>query len=218
MTEANVSGKAQDDMRKILSLCPIMPVVSINSVEHAVPLAHALLAGGARSIEVTLRTSCALAAIEEIADKVPDILVGAGTVLTAADFGRVMDAGAAFAISPGHTGQLIKKAMESEFPYLPAASTASEIMSLRDRGFHNLKLFPAGVVGGVSMLKAIGAPISDIQFCPTGGVNKDNAKSYLDLANVICVGGSWVAPNSAMDAGEWGAIEALMADGLQAVS
>ena len=217
MTDVTVDASIQETMREILALCPIMPVVTIDHVDQAVPLAQALLAGGARSIEVTLRTDCALAAMERIAEQVPDIMVGAGTVMNIADLDRVRAAGARFAISPGHTDSLVQKACAGDFPYLPAASTVAEVMGLRERGFRYLKLFPAAVAGGVDLLKAIGAPIPDVRFCPTGGVSRENAASYLKLSNVICVGGSWVAPKRIMADRDWNGIESLMREGLEAV-
>lgn len=187
----------------ILSLAPVMPVVSLPSLDLAVPLARCLVEAGARTIEITLRNDCALEAIERVATAVPEILVGAGTVLNSADFNRVRAAGAAFAISPGCTADLAEAARRDEFPYLPAVSTVSEMMCLRDLGFQFLKLFPAKVVGGPAFLKAVGAPLPDIRFCPTGGVRADTAADYLALDNVACVGGSWIAPTKAIQARDW---------------
>ena len=216
MSKETVSPLTQELVREVLALCPIMPVVTIKDPEHAVPLARALQQGGARSIEVTLRTDSALDAIARIAQDVPEIRVGAGTVLSPKDLDDVREAGASFAISPGHTKTLIDHACETDFPYLPAASTVSEVMGLRERGFRYLKLFPAVAVGGTATLKSIGAPIPDVSFCPTGGVSRQNLNEFLNLANVICVGGSWVSPTEAMESGHWDRIEELMYDAVQA--
>ena len=187
----------------ILALSPVMPVISLPALDLAVPLARCLADAGARTIEITLRNEFALEAIERVATAVPEILVGAGTVLDVEDFARVRSAGAAFAISPGCTNALAEAASKDEFPYLPAASTVGEMMTLRDLGFRFIKLFPANVVGGPAFLRAVGAPLPDIRFCPTGGITSATAADYLALANVACIGGSWIAPPQAIRDRDW---------------
>lgn len=193
----------QDIADAMMRRGPVMPVLTIERVEDALPLAEALLAGGISVAEVTLRTAVALAAMEQIAKALPEMAVAAGTVLEAAQFAQVRDAGATLAISPGFTDALLEAALETGVAYLPAAATASEVMTLRGRGFKCQKFFPATVAGGVPALKAIGAPIQDVQFCPTGGVTEANAADFLALKNVICVGGSWIAPGELLRAGDW---------------
>lgn len=195
-------------MREICSIAPVVPVIVIEDIAHAEPLARALVAGGLPVLEVTLRTPAALDAIRAMA-KVPGAIVGAGTVLTADDMDRARDAGATFAVSPGLTEALISRCENSDVPMLPGAATASEAMRALEAGFDMLKFFPAGPAGGPGYLKALGGPLPQLSFCPTGGVSVDNAKDYLALKNVVCVGGSWVAPDAMLKAGDWAGIEAL---------
>lgn len=201
----------QDAIRleKIMNTAPVIPVVAINSVASGVELARALVAGGLPAIEVTLRTPVAVDALRAIADEVEGAIAGAGTVLNAEQLEAVERAGARFAVSPGATDALLSAAETSNVPLLPGSATASEIMALGDRGYSHLKFFPAADSGGFGFLKSIGSPLPDFRFCPTGGINPNNAKDYLGLKNVICVGGSWVAPGSLIEAGKWDEITAL---------
>lgn len=194
--------------REICALAPVIPVLVIHDAAHARPLAEALVAGGLPALEVTLRTPAALDAICAMSE-VPGGVVGAGTLVTREDVSAAIEAGAAFGVSPGATGKLIGACMEENLPLLPGAATASEAMGLLEQGFDMLKFFPAEANGGAPALKAIGAPLPAISFCPTGGVSADNAASYLSLPNVVCVGGSWVAPDYLVRAGDWAEIESL---------
>lgn len=193
---------------EICELAPIVPVLVIHDLAHARRLAEALIAGGLPALEVTLRTPVALEAIAEMA-KVPGGQVGAGTLLTPADVAAAKAAGATFGVSPGATDRLLLACEDADLPILPGAATASEAMRLLERGYTVQKFFPAEASGGAPALKAIGAPIPQVRFCPTGGVTPDNAPTYLSLPNVICAGGSWVAPQAMMEAGDWSGIEAL---------
>lgn len=194
--------------REIAALAPIIPVLVVDDAAHARPLAEALVAGGLPALEVTLRTPAALDVIREMA-KVPGGVVGAGTLLTPADVQAAKEAGATFGVSPGATDRLLDACEEADLPLLPGAATATEAMRLLERGYTMLKFFPAEASGGAPALKSIGAPIPQISFCPTGGVSMKNANDYLSLPNVLCAGGSWVAPKDAVEAGDWSRIEAL---------
>lgn len=187
---------------------PIIPVVVVEDASHAAGLAKALLAGGIKAIEVTLRSSAALDAIEAIATEAPGIFVGAGTVLSPDDMVRSVAAGAQFLVSPGVTQTLLNTGEASGTPYLPGVATASEAMALRELGYARMKFFPADAAGGPTALKGLGGPLPDIAFCPTGGVNANNATEYLHLANVFAVGGSWLAPTALISAQDWPEIEA----------
>ncbi len=193
--------------RKLCSLAPVVPVLVLNDVDRAALLAKALVAGGLPVLEVTLRTEYALAAIREMA-KVPGGHVGAGTVLSRDDVMRAKDAGAGFAVSPGATEKLVQACIEAELPLLPGAVTASEAMRLAEMGYDMLKFFPAEAVGGAPALKSLAGPLPRLSFCPTGGVSPQNAPDYLKLPNVVCVGGSWIAPDKAVKDGDWQGIEA----------
>lgn len=192
----------------LCKLAPVIPVIVVDDVDHAVPLAEALVEGGLPVLEVTLRTPCALDAIRAMA-AVPGARVGAGTVLSAHDAANAKAAGATFAVSPGATPALIAACTAQGLPLLPGAASASEVMTLLERGYRTLKFFPAGPAGGPAMLKALGGPLPQATFCPTGGVSLANATDYLSLANVACVGGSWVAPAKMMAAGDWAGITEL---------
>ncbi|TBX28022.1 bifunctional 4-hydroxy-2-oxoglutarate aldolase/2-dehydro-3-deoxy-phosphogluconate aldolase [Nioella sediminis] len=194
--------------RNIAALAPIIPVLVVDDVAHARPLAEALVAGGLPALEVTLRTPAALDVIREMA-KVPGGVVGAGTLLTPADVKAAKEAGATFGVSPGATDKLLDACEEADLPLLPGAATATEAMRLLERGYTMLKFFPAEASGGAPALKSIGAPIPQISFCPTGGVSMKNANEYLSLPNVLCAGGSWVAPKDAVESGDWARIETL---------
>ena len=193
----------------ILTRARVVPVISIDRLEDAVPLAHSLVAGGLPVLEVTLRTPAALEAIRQIARKVPGAVIGAGTVLTPADLAAVTSAGAAFAISPGATETLYAAAAESSIPWLPAIATASELMVGLEHGYRRFKFFPAEASGGVAALKAFSGPFPQARFCPTGGIDAGKAPAYRALSNVITVGGSWMLPKSAIDNRRWDEITAL---------
>jgi 2-dehydro-3-deoxyphosphogluconate aldolase/(4S)-4-hydroxy-2-oxoglutarate aldolase len=198
-------------IEKFLRLSPVMPVVTFTDAAVAADVARALVRGGIRVIEVTLRTPVALQAIEAIAKAVPDITVGAGTVCSIADLKASAEAGAAFAISPGATPTLLSAGASGPIPYLPAVATASELMAGMAAGYRFFKFFPAGPAGGIPMLNCLGGPFPDARFCPTGGISQDSVKSYLDLPNVLCAGGSWLTPAAAMSRKDWGLIESLAA-------
>lgn len=204
MTPQQASKRAAE----ICRLAPVVPVLVVEDVTKARPLAEALVAGGLPALEVTLRTPAALEVIREMA-KVKGGVVGAGTLITPADVAAAKEAGALFGVCPGATDRLLAACEEADLPLLPAAATATEVMALLERGYTLQKFFPAEVNGGVPALKAIGAPLPQVTFCPTGGVTPKNAPEYLALANTICVGGSWVAPRNLVEAGDWAGIEAL---------
>jgi len=187
----------------------VIPVIVLQEVAHAVPMARALVAGGIRMLEVTLRTPVALACIEAIAKEVPQALVGAGTVRSAADAQAAAMAGARFAVSPGYTRSVGKACHELGLALLPGVATGSEIMLAQEDGYTALKFFPAVPSGGTAMLKAWNGPFNDVQFCPTGGITAANAREFLALPNVACVGGSWLTPADALLAGDWERIERL---------
>jgi 2-dehydro-3-deoxyphosphogluconate aldolase / (4S)-4-hydroxy-2-oxoglutarate aldolase len=193
----------------ILQAGPVMPVVVIDDAAHAVPLAQALVAGGIRAIEITLRTGAALDAVQAIARDVPGAIPGVGTALTGADVLAALDAGAKFIVSPGATPALMEAAIGSGLPFLPGVATASELMAGMAAGLSAFKFFPAAQAGGVEGLKALAGPFPHARFCPTGGVNAANAASYLALPNVACVGGSWLAPREMIAAGAFAKIETL---------
>ena len=197
------------DIAAIARLAPVIPVLTIESRETAVPLARALVRGGLPVLEVTLRTEVALDALKAIVAEVPEAVVGAGTVLDPARLEQVQRAGARFAVSPGCTDALARAARSSGIPFLPGVQTVSEAMALADRGFRLLKFFPADAAGGLTWIKAVGAPLADLCFCPTGGITAETAPAYLGLANVACVGGSWVAPRGAVATGDWQSVERL---------
>ncbi len=193
----------------VLRAGPVIPVLVIEDENDAVPLACALVAGGVRVLEVTLRTPAALGAVRAIARDVPDAIVGVGTISRQGEFAEAAEAGARFAVSPGITDALIRAAAESGLAYLPGVMTPSEVILARAAGLSALKLFPAKQAGGIPMLRAIAGPFPDVTFCPTGGITAESAPDYLALANVACVGGSWLAPKAAVAAGDWSAITAL---------
>ena len=197
------------ETERILGLSPVMPVVVIEEAEGAPELARAFVRGGLRVVEITLRTAAALAAIEAIARQVPEIAVGAGTVLSTDDLGAAASAGATFAISPGATPALLAAAASGPIPYIPAVATASEVMTGLAYGYHCFKFFPAAAAGGTAMLKAFAGPFPQARFCPTGGITQESVKSYLELRNVLCSGGSWLSPAEAIAARDWKRIEAL---------
>ena len=204
-----MQAKLNHDLGGILRRVGVVPVLTIDKLEQAVPLARALAAGGLTVLEITLRTGVAIEAIREMVRNVPGAVIGAGTVLTPEQGAAAMSNGARFLVSPGMTPRLIDAANAWPVPFLPGVATASEAMSLGDMGYRVLKFFPAEPAGGTAALKALGAPLSDLTFCPTGGISAANAASYLALPNVAAVGGSWVAPAKLVAAGDWAAITAL---------
>jgi 2-dehydro-3-deoxyphosphogluconate aldolase/(4S)-4-hydroxy-2-oxoglutarate aldolase len=192
-----------------LKLAPVVPVLIVETVEGALPLARALVKGGLPLLEITLRTEAALDAIEVIGKEVEGAVVGAGTVLNGDQLDAVAKRGARFAVSPGVTDTLLAAAKDNPVPLLPGTATASDVMRLLDHGFDFMKFFPAEPAGGAPYLKALASPLPAASFCPTGGISLNNAKDYLALPNVVCVGGSWVAPAKAVASGDWETIEAL---------
>ena len=186
----------------ILAIGPVMPVIVIDDSSKAVPLAQALIDGGIWTIEITLRTPAALESIRAVANACPDILIGAGTVTNAALAASARDAGARFLVSPGTTDAVIKGAADAGLPLLPGAASVSEIMRLMDAGFSAIKFFPAAAAGGPSFVKSLASPLAGLQVCPTGGISLDNAQDWLSLPNVPCVGGSWIAPQTMISAGD----------------
>lgn len=201
----------QTSIDEIMRAAPVIPVIVIEDLDHAVPLAHALVKGGLNVLEITLRTPTAMDAIKAIQAEVDGAIVGAGTVLTPRQLEAVAALGCHFAVSPGFTQALLDAATGSPCPLLPGAATASEVMQLLDRGHNRQKFFPAESAGGATFLKSLASPLPDAKFCPTGGIGPDNAKTYLDLQNVLCVGGSWVVPKDAIASGDWSRIEELAA-------
>jgi Entner-Doudoroff aldolase len=195
--------------RELASHGPVIPVIVLHRVEHALPMAEALLAGGVRVLEITLRTPAALPAMESIARALPEAIVGAGTLRSEADVRNAVQAGCRFGVSPGYSSALATACRASGLPLLPGVATASEVMLASAEGFDFLKFFPAAAAGGVAMLKALGGPFADVHFCPTGGIGPETAAQYLALPNVRVCGGSWLTPADALDQQDWGRITAL---------
>ena len=200
---------------QVMQAAPVIPVIVLHDVAHAVPMARALVAGGIRMLEVTLRTPQALACMEAIAKEVPDAVVGAGTVRSAQDAAAAAKAGAQFAVSPGYTRAVGQACRDQGLSLLPGVATGSEIMMAQEDGYTELKFFPAMQAGGPAMLKAWAGPFFDVKFCPTGGVTPGNAAEFLALPNVACVGGSWLVPADALAGGDWARIEALAREAAQ---
>jgi len=196
----------------ILAQSPVIPVIVIDRLEHAVPLAGALVEGGLPVLEVTLRSEVAMQAVREIASAVDGAIVGVGTLTRPAQFAEAIDAGAEFAVSPGLTDELAAAAGETGLPFLPGVFTPSEVMRAQQRGFRALKLYPAQQAGGIGMLKALAGPLPAVRFCPTGGIGADNFAAFLELPNVACVGGSWVCPAEAIEKCDWQRITGLAAE------
>ena len=192
-----------------LDTSPVIPVIAIEAIEHAVPLAEALVAGGIVNLEVTLRTQYGLDAIRLISEQVPGANVGVGTVCSAGEFDAAVEAGASFVVSPGQSDELFERALLTDVPFLPGAVTATEVMAAKSAGFTILKFFPAGTSGGAAAIKAFSGPFADIQFVPTGGIKPENAHEYLSLSNVRAVGGTWLTPTDLIKNGRWDEIEAI---------
>ncbi|MFL4979871.1 MAG: bifunctional 4-hydroxy-2-oxoglutarate aldolase/2-dehydro-3-deoxy-phosphogluconate aldolase [Xanthobacteraceae bacterium] len=204
MTSASAAASARSDrLQDLLRLAPVIPVITIERVEDGVPLARALVSGGLRLLEITLRTPAGRDAAAAIIADVPEAVVGIGTVLTPQDLARSRDLGARFALSPGATPELLDAAAQSDLPFMPGVATASELMMALARGFDTVKFFPAVPAGGIAALKALAGPFPQARFCPTGGVSEDNAAEWLALPNVIVVGGSWLTPAGEIRAGAW---------------
>ncbi|SJZ50720.1 2-keto-3-deoxy-phosphogluconate aldolase [Enhydrobacter aerosaccus] len=197
------------DIAAIVARAPVVPVLTVETVAQAVPLARALVRGGLPVLEITLRTDTALESLAAIAREVPEAVVGAGTILNPHQLGQAREAGARFGVSPGCSKELATAVRAADFPFLPGVQTVSEAMTLSTQGFRLLKFFPAEQAGGIGWLKAVGAPLAGLRFCPTGGVSAETAPAYLALPNVACVGGSWVAPGKAVASGDWSTIERL---------
>ncbi|WP_283491770.1 bifunctional 4-hydroxy-2-oxoglutarate aldolase/2-dehydro-3-deoxy-phosphogluconate aldolase [Helicobacter pylori] len=193
----------QDKIIEILQISPIVPVVVVENIKDAVPLAQSLIEGGIPIIEVTLRSSCALEAIELIAKNVPKMRVGAGTILNLTQLEQAQNRGAEFLISPGLTIKLLEHAKKKDMPLIPGVSSSSEVMQALELGYNALKFFPAEYCGGVKLLNAFNGPFKGVKFCPTGGISADNMRSYLNLENVLCVGGSWLTPKNLIQNKEW---------------
>jgi 2-dehydro-3-deoxyphosphogluconate aldolase/(4S)-4-hydroxy-2-oxoglutarate aldolase len=196
-------------IKDIMYTSPVISVMVINKLEHAVPLANALVEGGIKVLEITLRTSVALDAIKRIKAEVPNAIVGAGTIINLETLDKAIAAGSEFIVSPGVTDSLINAALKTGIPILPGIATSSEVMNLLEKGITEMKFFPAEAAGGIPMVKSIGGPLPQVTFCPTGGVNPKNAAEYLALKNVACVGGSWMAPADLVDAENWDEINRL---------
>lgn len=196
-------------VRSVMTAAPVIPVIVVDDADRAVPLAEALVRGGLTSLEITLRTPAGLEAIRAVAAEVPGATVGAGTVLSPADVERSVDAGARFLVSPGVTPRLLDAMVASGVGVLPGVCGPAELMTVLERGLDSAKLFPASVLGGPAMLKALAGPFPEVRFCPTGGISPANAGEYLALPNVACLGGSWLTPRDAVAAGDWGRVEAL---------
>ncbi|MGO8468966.1 2-dehydro-3-deoxy-phosphogluconate aldolase [Rhizobium leguminosarum] len=205
-------GEKTEKLLSILKLQPVVPVLIVDDAKTAVPLARALVAGGLKAIEITMRTPAALEAVRAVAAEVEGAEVGAGTILNVAHWEAAVEAGSKFIVSPGTTQELLDAAADSDVPLLPGAATASEVMALREEGYQVLKFFPAEQAGGAAYLKALSSPLAGTLFCPTGGISLKNANDYLSLPNVICVGGSWVAPKELVAAGGWAGITKLAAE------
>ncbi len=197
------------DADAIAALAPVIPVLTVEGPADAVPMARALVKGGLRALEVTLRTKGALDALRALAQEVPEAVVGAGTVLNPGQLDAALAAGARFIVSPGSTGGLAEAVKSAGVAYIPGIQTVSEAMAMADQGFRLLKFFPASAACGLEWLKSVAAPLAALRFCPTGGVSAETAPAYLQLPNVACVGGSWVVPKAAVEAGDWAQIERL---------
>jgi 2-dehydro-3-deoxyphosphogluconate aldolase / (4S)-4-hydroxy-2-oxoglutarate aldolase len=197
---------------EILNKVKVIPIIVIEKLEYAIPLAKALSEGGLNVLEVTLRTPVALDAIKLMVKEFPHFKIGAGTIIDTIQFSQAKDAGACFGISPATTLNLVEAAQESDLPFLPGVSTVCEVMAARELGYHYLKFFPANLAGGTAMLKNFAELFPDVKFCPTGGINQSNVREYLQLPNVFCVGGSWLAAKDFMDVGQWNTITQLALD------
>ena len=209
LSEGPDPEKIHMDIPTLLATSPVMPVIVLDRVADAVPLARALVAGGIRVLEVTLRTAAGLDSIRAIRAEVPDAIVGAGTVVTPADMAASVAAGASFTVSPGASAELLRAGRDAEVPLLPGVMTPSDVIDALAAGYTEMKLFPAAQAGGIGMLKALSGPFPQVRFCPTGGIDAASAPAFLALRNVACVGGSWLTPADRVRAGDWAAITEL---------
>lgn len=214
-TDKQLPATQTAELDRICNLAPVIPVLTIERVEDAVPLGRALVEGGLPVLEITLRTDCAMEAIRRMREALPEASIGAGTVLSVEQYREVEQAGVDFIVTPGATEALFRHAVESAVPMLPGVATVSELLTGWQYGYRRFKFFPAEASGGASALKSFGAPIPEAKFCPTGGITVDNAEDYLKLPNVLCVGGSWVAPKKLIDAGDWDAIRELARESVE---
>lgn len=203
---SSLSMQHRHQVQSVLAACPLVPVISIQDPEHTLPLARALVEGGIRILEVTLRTEHGLGAIRQLRKTFPDVWVGAGTVAQVSQYRQAEAAGAQFVITPGATRELLEFGMTAHVPLLPGVATISEMMMGYALGYREFKFFPAEVAGGIAALKAFAGPFPDVSFCPTGGIRRETARDYLALPNVSAVGGTWLTPREALDSGDWGAI------------
>lgn len=208
MTSSDVASNSEE-MEKLLARSPVLPVTTMPELEIALPLARALKNGGLNTIEVTLRTPCALTAIELIKKELPELCIGGGTVTSVEQLEQLHDIGAGFAVSPGLMLELLRRARELGIPYLPGVASVSELMVGVNEGYRCFKFFPAVASGGVETLKSLAGPFSNVKFCPTGGINQNNFADFFALSNVVSVGGSWLAPQSLIDRKDWQGIESL---------
>lgn len=208
-SEKSLPSRQTDQLDRLCHQAAIIPVLTIDRVEDAVPLGRALVGGGLPVLEITLRTDCALEAIHRMREALPEASIGAGTVLSVEQYRQVEQAGVDFVVTPGTTDALFRHGVESPLPMLPGVATVSELLTGWQYGYRRFKFFPAEAGGGVPALKSFGAPLPEARFCPTGGISLTNAEAYLKLPNVMCVGGSWVAPRHLIDAGDWEAIRVL---------
>ncbi len=209
---SSISSQMQQNIQKLESICasaPVIPVLTLNNAEEAMGIGKALVDGGLVVLEITLRSDYGLTAIKQLKQALPNAIIGAGTVITPEQYEQCVEAGADFIVSPGYTQELLNYGATSSVPLLPGIGSVSEAMQAMSQGYRRFKLFPAAVVGGVNFLKSIGGPISELKFCPTGGIKPDNASTYLALDNVMCVGGTWLTPAELVAAKDWQAIEAL---------
>lgn len=210
-------SKTQLTPAEIMSLSPIIPVIEITDINQSIDLAHALIDGGINVLEITLRTDAALDAISLLVKEVPEAHIGAGTVINASDLHRVRDAGATFALSPGSSQSLLQRANHINFPLIPGVATGSEIMQGMELDYTHFKLFPATSVGGIPLLKSFGGPYQQARFCPTGGINENNYQDFLALGNVLCVGGSWIVPKSAISSKNFGEITEITSSAIKSI-
>ncbi len=212
MTHTMLSPKITEQIDAICALAPVIPVLTFNSVEEALPIAEALIEGGLPVLEITLRTEAALASIQLLAERLPEAKIGAGTIATPAQYQQACDAGATFIVTPGSTCELLEKGLSSAVPLLPGIQTVSEMMEGLQRGYQRFKFFPATVAGGTPALKAYSGPFPDVRFCPTGGIRLETAPEFLSLGNVMCVGGSWLTPADLVAKGDWKGIRDIARD------
>lgn len=215
MFQSSLPQAHRNQIQAVLSSCPLVPVITIDDLDHALALSRALVAGGIRILEITLRTEHGLAAIRQLRNALPDVWVGAGTVTTVETYREAEAAGAQFIITPGSTPALLEHGLNAAVPMLPGVSTLSEMMLGYGLGYREFKFFPAEVAGGVKALQAFAGPFSDVTFCPTGGIRQETARDYLGLDNVAAVGGTWLTPKKLVDACDWDAVTRLASESLQ---